>query len=250
MVIDGEYSYRINGRDHIFGKNDLIVINSRDVHSCRIANPRNLEAVSLNIPYSLLHENYPEIDSLHFSVDNNEKVDEIRKEMWNIFVYFKQRNQIPFFESIVNSYTYKIIYLLLRYCSTPVTQNYSLKKGRNLEKMKNIVSYILENYSSDITQEMTAEDFGMARENLSRLFKKHTGVTFREFISSIRIRHALFDLLNTTDSITDIAINHGFPDSRSFSRQFRKKYGKNPVDFRKEKDISYEDMRDEDSYFF
>ncbi len=251
LVIDGEYTYHIGGVERAYGKNDLLIVNCEEIHSCRATSLKNLEAVSLNVPFDVLHDSFPEIQSRHFSLDNNEKKsDEIKQEMWNIYAYFKQRKEIPFFENMINSYIYKILYLLLRYCSYPVSPAYLSKESRNSEKLKKIITFLLENYSTETTQEAIADDFGMTRENLSRLFKKQTGITFREFLNSVRIRHAFFDLLNTDDSITDIALNNGFPDSRGFIRQFKKKYGQLPADFRKNNNLPYGEFRDTDGYYF
>lgn len=51
----------------------------------------------------------------------------------------------------------------------------------------------------------------------------------------MRLERASKELMETDHMISDIALNHGFANSKAFANAFRKKYGRLPSDFRKEK---------------
>lgn len=70
-------------------------------------------------------------------------------------------------------------------------------------------------------------------EHLSRIFKKNLGLTFKEYLYSIRLTHACRLLLHTNKSTLEIALEAGFPDLRSFGRQFDRVYHMTPKEYRK-----------------
>lgn len=49
----------------------------------------------------------------------------------------------------------------------------------------------------------------------------------------LRLKHAVADLRNTEDSVTDIAYNNGFPNVNSFISQFKKTYQTTPKQYKK-----------------
>ena len=51
---------------------------------------------------------------------------------------------------------------------------------------------------------------------------------------NIRVEYGFKQLSNTEDSISDIALDNGFPDSRSFAKAFNKRFGLLPNEYRKE----------------
>ena len=69
-------------------------------------------------------------------------------------------------------------------------------------------------------------------EERSRIFKEHTGIGYKEYVTGKRIEFSKQLLLNTADSISDIAVKSGFIDSSSFSRMFKNNCGVSPNKFR------------------
>lgn len=71
-------------------------------------------------------------------------------------------------------------------------------------------------------------------DHFARLFKKHTGISFRNFILQSRMEAAVFYLTSTSHGIGRIADILGYNDIYLFSRQFKQKIGKNPSSYRKQ----------------
>lgn len=69
--------------------------------------------------------------------------------------------------------------------------------------------------------------YNISCEHLSRLFKKKLGLTFKEYLYSVRLTHACRLLAHTEKSILDISMEAGFPDMRAFSQQFDRVYHTN-----------------------
>ena len=68
---------------------------------------------------------------------------------------------------------------------------------------------------------------------LSRRFKAETGQTLTAFVHAQRIHSAQVYLLNTTTTVTEIALLVGFPDLASLTKQFKALTGQTPSDYRK-----------------
>jgi AraC-like DNA-binding protein len=68
----------------------------------------------------------------------------------------------------------------------------------------------------------------------ARLFKKHTGISFRSYILQSRMEAASLYLVSTSYSIGRIAEILGYNDIYLFSRQFKQTIGKTPSAYRKQ----------------
>ncbi|WP_220735645.1 helix-turn-helix transcriptional regulator [Shewanella sp. c952] len=69
---------------------------------------------------------------------------------------------------------------------------------------------------------------------LERRFTKHLGQTPKQFINEVRLKNARRLLIETNESIANIAQETGFNDHSYFSRQFQRLFGKSPSQFRRE----------------
>ena len=66
-----------------------------------------------------------------------------------------------------------------------------------------------------------------------RLFKQSLGNNFIDYYDSLRINYSLNDLVYSNKSIEDLSLVHGFENSRSYVRAFKKIYDIYPSEYRK-----------------
>lgn len=76
-----------------------------------------------------------------------------------------------------------------------------------------------------------AESVGLSSSRFLHLFKEQTGVSFRKFRVWRRARTFLMHA-NHDNSLTDVALSLGYPDSSHFSHSIRKTYGLKPRSIR------------------
>jgi len=99
--------------------------------------------------------------------------------------------------------------------------------------IRDLLRYINDNLSSKITLETLEQEFFLNGTHLSRQFKKHTGLTLRNYLLERRISYAR-TLLTTELSITDVCHQAGFSDYANFIRSFTKATGVSPGKYAKQ----------------
>ena len=73
----------------------------------------------------------------------------------------------------------------------------------------------------------------MSKSYLGRYFRKHTGLTLRDYVQSYKLRLVEEWLKNTDRQIGEIAQEFGFTDSSHLNRLFKKSTGVAPIEFRR-----------------
>lgn len=98
-----------------------------------------------------------------------------------------------------------------------------------------IYDYIMKHYDADIPLETIASHANMTPPAFCRYFKKHTRLTFVEFLHEVRI-HEACKLLSagSEESIAAVAYRCGFNSIASFNRVFKSVTGLAPREFVKE----------------
>jgi AraC-like DNA-binding protein len=86
--------------------------------------------------------------------------------------------------------------------------------------------------TDDIDLAEVARHCCVSEGHLSRLFHRATGLTFREYLSQIRIERAKSLLIQSAKSVTEIAYESGFQSLSQFHRVFRKIHGISPGQMR------------------
>lgn len=72
---------------------------------------------------------------------------------------------------------------------------------------------------------------GVTEVSLSRFFKPRTGKTFVDTLNEVCLGHASRMLIDTMDSINEVAYKCGFNNMSNFNRIFKKKKDSTPKEF-------------------
>ncbi len=139
------------------------------------------------------------------------------------------KNPDEFSEEAIKAEMKLLVFMMIR------NKNALEDSGTKNRLIENVVGYIKENFSQDITLASVAKAHFVSPEHLSRTFKKETEFGFNEYLTLIRLRYAEGRLKNRRgDSISKIAYDAGFNDSNYFSDKFKKLYGVSPLKYSKE----------------
>lgn len=102
-------------------------------------------------------------------------------------------------------------------------------------KIQDILSYIHRHFKEGISQKDVAKQFSISSQYLAKLFKKHLGINYLKYVNSLRLNQALYELEFTDKTITEIVYDCGFPNARSFLREFKNEINMQPRLYRKMK---------------
>lgn len=102
----------------------------------------------------------------------------------------------------------------------------------NSRRVEKVMEYLNRHFDKTITLTEVAKIAAMSEVAFSRFFKTRTGNTFIDTLNEIRLGHASRTLIETTNSITEIAYKCGFNNISNFNRIFKKRKNCTPKEFR------------------
>jgi len=108
----------------------------------------------------------------------------------------------------------------------------------NSRRVETVMAYLNKNFEKEITLSEIAKLASMSEVAFSRFFKLRTGKTFVDTVNEIRLGNASRMLIDTTQSISEIAYHCGFNNLSNFNRMFKKKKHCTPKEFREEYNAS------------
>lgn len=101
-----------------------------------------------------------------------------------------------------------------------------------------MIQYLNEHYREDIVFEDMAKEIGISYSYMRKIAFEMTGMSLIDYLNQLRIEHAKRMLLETTLSISQIALEVGYMNVQSFNRFFRKFEGMPPSSYKSAKSRS------------
>lgn len=136
---------------------------------------------------------------------------------------------IPIYSADGNDFS--VISYLYRFLSL-INPDFKLDHEKNAS-FEHMITYIKDNFQSDITIVKMADYFSISTSQLFRDFKRYSDMSPQQYIKQYRVFYAAH-LLSTTDlSISQISALSGYNDICNFSKQFKSIYNRSPAAYRK-----------------
>ena len=228
-VYEGSLEFFVNEEEYPLQAGEFMLVNSNEIHS--IDSPQPNQTVVLQIPLKTFEDYFTGEQYIRFTHSpkvQDEKVMEVIREMFAAY-----RDKKCGYEMKVKSRYYQLLYLLVTKYRELETNEDMVKRNKKLNRLSTITTYIKEHYAEELSLEVLAEVFGYAPAYLSRMFQKYAGINYKSYLQSVRVEYAFQELANTEHPIGEIALGNGFPNSKAFAREFKKKYGVLPSEYRK-----------------
>lgn len=235
FVLSGTVDLIYNGEKYMLKKDDVFLVNSNKIHGLT-SNSENI-VIAAQIEESFIKTNYKDIDSIEFdcksvSYENEPQAFQAMRKILAkiVWAYNKEGDG---YEIKINSLLLGLIYILTNNFRVKVNIKNKHANNKHLDRLIRIINYVKENFNNDISLTKVAEKEYLTPQYLSKFFEKNMGINFLTYVNKIRLQHALDDLINTENSITDIAFNSGFPNVKSFISVFKLAYNQTPSIYRK-----------------
>lgn len=237
--VKGQLNVWIGSTFYSMKANDLLVINSNVIHSTQ--SPQKNQVIVLQIAYPFLEEAtkgyYKEFYDFKVNtlVNNPDTYHNHFTRIRKLLLSMLKHGQEEYIESNlkVMSSLYELMYILIKYFKIETKHKTSVSTSKYIERMSSIIEYLKEHYKYDVSLSETARKFNFSPPYFSRFFKKYMGITFSEYVTSLRMEEAYKLLMETDQKITEIAMSTGFANVKSFSTQFDKTYHSTPHQHRK-----------------
>ena len=107
----------------------------------------------------------------------------------------------------------------------------SIYRGRS-QIVTKALQYINKNYKEKLSLKDIETNLHVNSSYFSTLFKQEMGVTFTDYLNSLKIEHACQLLEHTNLSIIDVSLSTGFDDQSYFTKVFKKSKGLTPKAYR------------------
>lgn len=112
----------------------------------------------------------------------------------------------------------------------------SYSERRSMFRTEDIIDEIIQWINSNLHKPLKIEDVaaraGYSRWHLQRIFVQVKEVSLGKYIRDTKLRLAAKDLIDTNESIMEIAYKYGFDSQQTFTRVFSKIYECPPLKYR------------------
>ena len=102
-------------------------------------------------------------------------------------------------------------------------------------RIEEVLSYISENIDQPLTLESLAQRVSLSPFYFSRVFRRETGYTLREYLINTRINAARFYLRTTQLSLKEITYRCGYGSDSTFCTTFKRITGMTPLEYRNQR---------------
>lgn len=230
-VLEGSLDVSSPNEHRHMGEEDILVINSNKYHQVRAS--EDILYAKFLIRYNVLEDMFQRQGIIFWcdSTKNDcERFEELRAAL-KLLLRYQGKNQMDFGYLTLS---YRILDILTgNFLVRTADEQLSVRDSRFEQRIRQITHYIQANYMHQISLKELAEQLYLSEAYLSRFFKKYYGVNFREYLSNIRLHHAMDMLFYSDWPITRIAHENGFPNADAFTKSVRRVYGEPPAALRR-----------------
>ena len=231
--ISGGKQFLIDNRFYSIAPGDLFIINQYESHKLTQIDNSVHERIVLSIyPDFVKRLSTPETN-LDYCFSNRDsrfqhKVS-LDKAAQSRFLYYisKITSAKGYAHDIVEQAAFMELMVMINALSNANAAVDSVSDYKYNRQVDDILAYINQNISQNITVEQLAANFFLSESYICRIFKQATGTTINKYITARRISIAKAHL-NEGDSVGIAFEKSGFGDYSSFFKAFTKAVGVSP----------------------
>lgn len=228
-VYEGYVNFEVNERKLCLRSGEFILINSNEVHS--IESPEPNSTVVLQFPLKVFEDYYNDDAFIYFTHSPRNEDQEVMRLILRLYREIQQE-EYGFTYKVQSEFFYLLYLLVVKYRKKEVSPEIRVRYQK-LNYLSSIIDYIYEHFQENVSLRELSEKFGYSPAYLSRMFQKYAQIGYKTYLQSVRIEFAFRELVNTEHTVSEVALNNGFPSGKAFSREFKKKYNMLPTEYRR-----------------
>jgi len=239
-VFKGKVRYYIGDKVYTdVHEGNLILLNTLEVHSLEVLEYPYERYIFQMSPTFFQHEvKYPEIISIFIKKpgDFNHCIE--LPEKTGLYVYQcmielerEYKNKDSYWDMIVGSDLRRMFIRLFRDCKNQLSKEPIDTTAAIGYK---VLHFLDEHFTDDISVSMVADKLFLSKHYIAHAFHAATGYSIIDYTIMLRMNRAKAMLMETNQSISDIAVSCGYTDFTYFTKIFKKNTGVTPRQFRKD----------------
>lgn len=233
-VLEGKLEINLQGQKFLMASEDVLIINANKRHYLR--SEGSVLYAKLTIHYDLVSDILNKFD-LMFVCNSQENTDAafdgLRRLLQQLLRHYLENEGVKK-DFLHISLCYQIMdYICTHFLISSASELGDSESEKYRHRLRQIENYIGANYRSAISLKELAEKLYLSNGYLSRFFKKNYGMSFAEYLTNVRLHHAVDQLLYTDAPITRIVYDNGFASAAIFNKAFKKEYSETPSAVRK-----------------
>lgn len=234
MVTAGRIRRVVDGQNIDQSTGDIVIINSGLLHADHWIEPNDhFEGITVQISKSFI-DYWIGKDAWFQMSDDPEAIQTLRKFL-SLFSDIKRQKDTledPLQLDLLKYRTMQLLFQLLSLLRVSfLTQNQKVNERtlKSVGTIKDIINYIDQHYTENLSLSQVAEEFHYTPAHLSRLFKEHIGTKFHDYLQHVRLMNCVEVMKQQPDiQLTTCALDHGFPNIKSFIETFKRYFGCTP----------------------
>lgn len=233
LVLAGECEISGKELDIAAKSGDIVLLNPNRMHEIRCKG-KNVKILSLQISHQ--YTDFLGLPDPHFRsplarqlVPNDEYL-AMTENMCRATLNYYDEGDCDAMSCYANINA--ILAALLKYIPHRPTPSDEIS-NENSERIRKILAYLDKNFRKKVTLQDLGSHLYIAPQYLSHLFTKTFGISFRAYVSKLRLAHAV-KLIDRTDiPLIDICYESGFSDYKYMEKMFLADFGCTPKNYRK-----------------
>lgn len=239
ILLSGDVTYCIEGRTYDLRPNDIVLVNSGEVHKPIIRSDAPYERIIIYVSPDYLNEYRDAKNDLSLclrqAMAEQSHVLRLHSSMnGKLGSTIRELDRSLYDEDYANELYHRILFLeFMIQLNRAALHNHVefIGDSASNDKILAVLDYLNEHLTEDISIDELSSRFFLSRYYLMHTFKEQTGYTIGNYLSTKRLFLAR-DLIARGTPITDVCYACGFHNYSTFSRAYKKSFGESPRDYR------------------
>lgn len=238
-ILEGHVNITTGTHSYTLYPGDIKIFNSNEIHSTYTdVDYTTAYIMQISTEYissicrAPIHRSFfiPLYSDVTISPENKKNVILFQNEITKFFDRSKSTEVYAYIE--LQSILHKMIYYMYSHFLQK-EHSTTLNKHKTFDSVIKIEKYIKAHYTENLSLADIASYMGFTTTYFSKFFKNTFGITFSNYLCSLRLEKASIDLATTDYPILDISERNGFANYQLFTIKFKKHYHCTPSQYRK-----------------
>jgi xylan 1,4-beta-xylosidase len=226
LILKGSVVIQVNDQSVILKKGDMYITNPFEIHSLKHTDEENI-ILGLQVDVQALIQVAKDMNHRCFLKQHIQSETELASTLRRVLVALMlehSQNSITGTMMAMSNLYQLFADMMASIPNHVLSNNQSNQKQQDFDRLKSVITYVNEHYSERILLQDIADLHFISRFHMSHFIKDRLGISFQDFVTQVRLAHAIELIETTSDKIIDIAEQCGFSDIKYLNKRLKQDY--------------------------